>query len=77
VVCFRYKGSDDENKKILEEINATGRMFLSHTVLNGRVVIRLAIGNLATRWEDVLEAWNALQNAAKTFNTEEQRKQRR
>src|SRR5215471_5538301 len=31
VVCFRYKGSDEENKKILEEINATGRMFLSHT----------------------------------------------
>lgn len=64
VVCFRYKGSDDENKKILEEVNATGRMFLSHTVLNGRVVIRLAIGNLATRWEDVQEAWEALQNAA-------------
>lgn len=64
VVCFRYKGSDDENKKILEEVNATGRMFLSHTVLNGRVVIRLAIGNLATRWEDVQEAWEALQSAA-------------
>ncbi|HEY6250865.1 MAG TPA: pyridoxal-dependent decarboxylase, partial [Candidatus Angelobacter sp.] len=60
VVCFRYKGSDEENKKILEEINATGRMFLSHTVLNGRVVIRMAIGNLATQWEDVLEAWQAI-----------------
>lgn len=60
VVCFRYKGTDDENKKILEEINATGRMFLSHTVLNGRVVIRMAIGNMATQWEDVKEAWNAL-----------------
>ena len=63
VVCFRYKGSDDENKKILEEINATGRMFLSHTVLNGRVVIRLAIGNLGTTWDDVKEAWEALQAA--------------
>ncbi len=65
VVCFRYKGTDDENKKILEEINATGRMFLSHTVLHGKVVIRLAIGNLATRWEDVQETWEALQAAAK------------
>ena len=63
VVCFRYKGSDEENKKILEEINATGRMFLSHTVLNGRVVIRLSIGNLATQWADVQEAWHALQAA--------------
>lgn len=60
VVCFRYKGSDEENKKILETINATGRMFISHTVLNGRVVIRMAIGNLATQWEDVKEAWEAI-----------------
>jgi aromatic-L-amino-acid decarboxylase len=69
VVCFRYKGSDDDNKKILEEVNATGRMFLSHTVLNGKVVIRLAIGNLATRWEDVQEAWEALQAAAKNLKS--------
>jgi len=69
VVCFRYKGSDDDNKKILEEINATGRMFLSHTVLNGRVVIRLAIGNLATTWEDVHEAWTAILTATKKIKT--------
>lgn len=67
VVCFRYKGSDEENKRILEQINATGRMFLSHTVLNGRVVIRLAIGNLATQWEDVLEAWEALVKTAENI----------
>lgn len=60
VVCFRYKGSDEENKKILETINETGRMFISHTVLNGRVVIRMAIGNLATQWEDVKEAWEEI-----------------
>jgi aromatic-L-amino-acid/L-tryptophan decarboxylase len=67
VVCFRYKGSDEDNKKILEVINATGRTFLSHTVLNGRVVVRLAIGNLSTQWEDVQEVWNALQAATKAF----------
>ena len=64
VVCFRYSGSDEENKKILEKINDTGRAFLSHTVLNGRVVIRFAIGNLATRWEDVQEVWDAIQEGA-------------
>src|SRR5215469_8175812 len=69
VVCFRYKGSDDDNKKILEEINATGRMFLSHTVLNGRVVIRMAIGNVATTWEDVHEAWTAILTATKKIKT--------
>ena len=65
VVCFRYKGSDEQNKRILEEVNTTGRMFLSHTVLNGRVVIRFAIGNLATQWKDVEEGWEALTGAAK------------
>lgn len=64
VVCFRYKGSDDQNKAILEQVNASGRMFLSHTVLNGQVVIRFAIGNLATRWEDIEEGWEALLAAA-------------
>ncbi len=57
VVCFRYKGSDAENKAILEKANATGEIFLSSTVLRGRVVLRVAIGNMQTTWEDVQRAW--------------------
>jgi len=64
VVCFRYKGSDDDNKAIIEKVNATGRVFLSGTVLNQQFVLRLAIGNMATRWEDVQETWELLQQAA-------------
>ncbi|HWZ45444.1 MAG TPA: pyridoxal-dependent decarboxylase [Candidatus Saccharimonadales bacterium] len=66
VVCFRYKGTDDENKAIIESVNATGRVFLSHTMLNGQVVIRLAIGNLATTWEDVMEVWTLVKDAVKS-----------
>jgi aromatic-L-amino-acid/L-tryptophan decarboxylase len=65
VVCFRYKGSDDENRAILEEVNASGRMFIASTVLNGRLTLRLAIGHLETKWSDVQEAWELLQKAAK------------
>ncbi len=61
VVCFRYKGSDEENRALLDAVNATGEVFLSHTVLNGRVVLRLAIGNLGTTWADVQRAWELLQ----------------
>ena len=57
--------TDDGNKKILEAINATGRAFLSHTVLNGQVVMLFAIGNLATQWEDVQEVWEMIQSEAK------------
>src|SRR5256714_2961739 len=70
VVCFRLKGPDDANKKILEAINATGRAFLSHTVLNGQVVMRFAIGNLATQWDDVEEVWDMIQAEAKKTGKE-------
>src|SRR5262249_33007992 len=62
-VCFRYKGSDDENRSIQEKVNASGRVFISGTVLNERFVLRLAIGNLATTWPDVEEAWQLIQSA--------------
>jgi aromatic-L-amino-acid/L-tryptophan decarboxylase len=64
VVCFRYKGSDDENRAILEKVNASGRMFIASTVLNGKLTLRLAIGHLETKWGDVQEAWELLQKAA-------------
>jgi aromatic-L-amino-acid decarboxylase len=63
VVCFRYKGTDDENRAILEAVNATGHVFLSHTALDGRIVLRLAIGNMGTTREDVLAAWELIQQA--------------
>jgi aromatic-L-amino-acid decarboxylase len=67
VVCFRYKGSDDENRAIMERVNASGRVFLASTVLNSKLTLRLAIGNLETSWSDVQEAWELLQNAAEAI----------
>ena len=57
VVCFRYKGTDDGNRAIMEKVNASGRVFIASTVLNGKLTLRLAIGNLETTWKDVQEAW--------------------
>jgi aromatic-L-amino-acid decarboxylase len=65
LVCFRYRGSDDDNRALLENVNASGKAFLSHTVLNGRFVLRLAIGNIATRWEDLEEVWALVKQSAK------------
>ncbi|MFB3915889.1 MAG: aspartate aminotransferase family protein [Terriglobales bacterium] len=64
VVCFRYKGTDEENKAILDRVNSSGELFLSHTELNGRYVLRVAIGNLATTREDVQQAWELVRAAA-------------
>ncbi len=61
LVCFRYRGSDEDNRRLLDRINASGKAFLSHTVLNGQFVLRLAIGNIATKWEDLEEVWELVQ----------------
>jgi aromatic-L-amino-acid/L-tryptophan decarboxylase len=60
VVCFRRDGSDDENEALLERVNATGEIFISHTRLNGRYVLRLAIGNERTTEDDVRHAWDVI-----------------
>ena len=64
VVCFRYKGTNEENSALMESANSTGEVFISHTVLHGQVALRLAIGNLGTTWDDVERAWELLQEKA-------------
>ena len=62
VVCFRTEGSDEENEAILERVNASGEIFISHTKLNGRYVLRLAVGNERTTEEDIRRAWDVLRD---------------
>lgn len=69
-VCFRAHPRDlsdeaqlnDLNERIMNDINATGRFFLSHTKLHGQFTIRIAIGNLRTTEADVRELWDTLQS---------------
>jgi aromatic-L-amino-acid decarboxylase len=71
VVCFRYSpsGFDEDaaeklNARILDDVNATGKVFLSHTKIRGRYALRLAIGNIATTHDDVALAWRLLRERA-------------
>jgi aromatic-L-amino-acid decarboxylase len=68
LVVFRYRdpglGPDRTNlvnERILDAVNASGDVFLSHTVLDGRYVLRLSVGNLRTRREHVELAWQRLE----------------
>jgi aromatic-L-amino-acid decarboxylase len=71
-VCFRWNGetglSEDEldtrNAAIMDAVNRTGEVFLSHTRLDGRYVIRLSIGNIRTELRHVERAWELLCEAA-------------
>ena len=63
VVNFRYQGSDDENRRILERVNAAGEVFLSSTVLNGKFTMHLAVGNYRTGDRQVAKAWELVRGA--------------
>ncbi|HVR46975.1 MAG TPA: pyridoxal-dependent decarboxylase [Candidatus Binatia bacterium] len=71
VVCFRYAPPglneaelDALNAAVVEAVNGTGEVFISHTKIRGRYAIRLAIGNLRTTRSDVEHAWRLLKREA-------------
>ena len=64
LVCFRRDASDEANEALVERVNRTGELFLSHTKLDGRYVLRLAIGNARTTENDVRRAWDVLNREA-------------
>ena len=65
LVVFRRNGSDEENEEILAAVNRSGEIFISHTKLDGRYVLRLAIGNVSTTEADIRQAWDALNREAR------------
>jgi aromatic-L-amino-acid decarboxylase len=76
LVCFRFNdGRADEaldvfNKKLLESVNAEGRVFLTHTSLRGRYTLRLAIGQRTTQERHVREAWEIIVRKAEVLQKE-------
>jgi aromatic-L-amino-acid decarboxylase len=68
LVCFRLRASDDANRLLLDRVNASGVAFLSHTVLRGRYVLRLAIGNLRTTRDDIELTWRRIRAEAEALN---------
>jgi aromatic-L-amino-acid decarboxylase len=64
LVCFRREGSDEDNERILERVNDSGEVFLSHTRFAGKYQLRLAIGNFRTTEDDVRVAWDVLRREA-------------
>jgi aromatic-L-amino-acid decarboxylase len=64
LVVFRRNGSDSDNERLLERVNASGEIFITHTKLDGRYVLRLAIGNARTTEDDVRRAWDVLNREA-------------
>ena len=74
LVCFRWapragglsgEGLDHANRLLLDRINAPGDLFLTHTVLSGRFVIRLALGHESTTEALVRHVWDRVREAVR------------
>jgi aromatic-L-amino-acid decarboxylase len=64
LVCFRLRGSDGANERLLERVNATGALYLTHTKLAGRYTLRLAVGGTYTQERHVAAAWQRIRELA-------------
>ncbi|MDQ2872943.1 MAG: pyridoxal-dependent decarboxylase [Candidatus Eremiobacteraeota bacterium] len=74
VVCFRYQPErarserelEQINSELMDAVNATGEMFISHTKIDGRFALRMAIGNIRTTRQDVEASWRLLRLMARS-----------
>lgn len=64
LVCFRHLAGDDVNRRIMNDLNASGDLYLSHTRLDGKLTLRMAIGQTHTTERHVSRAWELIQAAA-------------
>ncbi|MEN8149712.1 MAG: pyridoxal-dependent decarboxylase [Planctomycetota bacterium] len=66
LVCFRHVGGDGVNQRIMDTVNDSGRMYLTHTKLDGNLVLRMSIGQTHTKRRHVEAAWEAIRAAARS-----------
>ena len=71
LVCFRHRGSDRLNRRLMDELNGSGEVFLTHTKLKGRFVLRFCIGQARTELEHVEKAWKLIAATAEQVRIRE------
>lgn len=65
LVCFRHRGGDEINQELMDRLNRSGELFLSHTRLNDRLTLRLSIGQTHTELRHVEHAWERIDQTAR------------
>jgi aromatic-L-amino-acid decarboxylase len=60
LVTFRLKAGDEATRSAMDAVNASGQAYLTHTLVNGQIAIRMAIGSVLTERRHVHAAWQAL-----------------
>ncbi len=64
LVCFRHRGGDSVNEELLKKLNASGKLYLTHTKLADRYTLRMSIGQTHTEERHVRSAWDMIRRAS-------------
>jgi aromatic-L-amino-acid decarboxylase len=67
LVCFRHAGGDEINQRIMDRLNSSGKLYLTHTRLDGKLTLRLCVGQTHTEARHVEAAWEQIQQAARAL----------
>ncbi len=71
LVCFRHKNGDIFNRELLDRLNQSGELYLTHTTLDGEFTLRLSVGQTHTEHRHVERAWTQIQQTAKVLENSE------
>jgi aromatic-L-amino-acid decarboxylase len=71
LVCFRHVGGDGINERLVERLNRSGNLYLTHTKLDERYTLRFCVGQTHTEERHVRQAWQQIQEMAAAIGTEE------
>src|SRR3954468_4020415 len=69
LVCFRLKSGDEANQQLMDTLNQSGDLYLTHTKLDSKFTLRLCIGQTHTTERHVEKAWKHIQEAASKVKT--------
>ena len=61
LVCFRHRGGDAVNQRLMNRLNSSGDIYLTHTKLDGKFTLRLCVGQMNTVEKHVVRAWKRIQ----------------
>jgi aromatic-L-amino-acid decarboxylase len=64
LVCFRLRGDDASNQQLMENLNRSGHLFITHTKLDGKLTLRFCVGQTNTSDRHVRQAWKRIQQEA-------------
>ena len=70
LVCFRHRGGDAANQLLMDRLNRSGDLYLTHTRLSGRLTLRLCVGQTYTERRHVERAWKRVREEAEAVTAE-------